>query len=62
MCVHPTAGQKTLFVKPGFTWRIIRLRDEESDALLRLLFNHVSLGQDFQVQVRWEEGARRVVG
>ncbi len=49
-------GQKALFVNPGFTKRITGLKNEESDALLRLLFNHISLGQDFQLRVRWEEG------
>ncbi|KAK3374553.1 TfdA family taurine catabolism dioxygenase TauD [Podospora didyma] len=54
--IHPATGQKALFVNPGFTKRIIGLRDEESDALLKLLFKHISLGQDFQVRIRWEEG------
>ena len=31
--------QKALFVQPGFTRRIVGLKDEESDALLKLLFN-----------------------
>lgn len=54
--VHPATGQKALFVNPGFTKRIVGLKDEESDALLKLLFKHISQGQDFQVRVRWEEG------
>ncbi|WYZ34035.1 hypothetical protein EsH8_I_000311 [Colletotrichum jinshuiense] len=54
--VHPATGQKALFINPGFTKRIIGLRDEESDALLKLLFKHISLGQDFQVRIKWEEG------
>ncbi|KAM7195400.1 TfdA family taurine catabolism dioxygenase TauD [Rhypophila sp. PSN 637] len=54
--IHPATGQKALFVNPGFTKRIVGLRQEESDALLKLLFKHVSLGQDFQVRVKWEEG------
>ncbi|KAK2059147.1 dioxygenase-like protein [Colletotrichum caudatum] len=54
--IHPATGQKALFVNPGFTKRIIGLRDEESDALLKLLFKHISHGQDFQVRVKWEEG------
>lgn len=31
-------GQKALFVNPGFTKRIVGLKDEESDAILQLLF------------------------
>ncbi|ERS96773.1 alpha-ketoglutarate catabolism dioxygenase [Sporothrix schenckii 1099-18] len=54
--VHPATGQKSLFVNPGFTKRIIGLKNEESDALLQLLFKHITFGQDFQVRVRWEEG------
>ena len=36
--IHPVTGQKVLFINPGFTKRIIGLKDEESDALLKLLF------------------------
>ncbi|KAK4187125.1 TfdA family taurine catabolism dioxygenase TauD [Podospora australis] len=54
--VHPATGQKALFVNPGFTKRIVGLKDEESDALLQLLFKHITFGQDFQVRVKWEEG------
>ena len=36
--VHPVTKQKVLFVNPGFTKRIIGLKDEESDAVLKLLF------------------------
>ncbi|KAK3334208.1 TfdA family taurine catabolism dioxygenase TauD [Cercophora scortea] len=54
--VHPATGQKALFVNPGFTKRIVGLRDEESEAILKLLFKHISLSQDLQVRVRWEEG------
>lgn len=36
--VHPVTKQKVLFVNPGFTKRIVGLKDEESDAILKLLF------------------------
>ncbi|QKX57205.1 uncharacterized protein TRUGW13939_04313 [Talaromyces rugulosus] len=53
--VHPVTGKKALFVNPGFTKRIIGLKDEESDAILQLLFNHIRHGQDFQVRVKWDD-------
>lgn len=43
-CIHlkltpiQVTKQKALFVNPGFTRRIVGLKDEESDALLKLLF------------------------
>ncbi|KAI8650527.1 TauD domain-containing protein [Fusarium keratoplasticum] len=52
---HAT-GQKALFIQPGFTKRIIGLKQEESDGLLKILFKHIAQGQDFQARVRWEEG------
>ncbi|KAJ4258149.1 hypothetical protein NW762_008290 [Fusarium torreyae] len=54
--IHPATGQKALFVQPGFTKRIIGLKQEESDGLLKILFRHIANGQDFQARVRWEEG------
>ncbi|OJJ40117.1 hypothetical protein ASPWEDRAFT_22325 [Aspergillus wentii DTO 134E9] len=53
--VHPVTGQKALYVNPGFTKRIIGLKDEESDAILQLLFKHISLSQDVQVRVKWDD-------
>jgi len=37
--IHPATGQKALFVNPGFTKKIDGLKDEESDAILKLLFD-----------------------
>ncbi|GAW18061.1 hypothetical protein ANO14919_075320 [Xylariales sp. No.14919] len=53
--VHPVTGEKALFVNPGFTKRIIGLKREESDAILQLLFHHISQSQDVQVRVKWDD-------
>ncbi|KAI0407695.1 hypothetical protein F4802DRAFT_552990 [Xylaria palmicola] len=53
--IHPVTGEKALFVNPGFTKRIIGLKREESDALLKLLFQHISQSQDVQVRVKWDD-------
>ncbi|KAK3659473.1 hypothetical protein LTR56_001363 [Elasticomyces elasticus] len=48
-------GQKSLFVNPGFTRRIIGLKDEESEAILELLFRHIATSADLQVRVKWDD-------
>ncbi|KAF2689028.1 dioxygenase-like protein [Lentithecium fluviatile CBS 122367] len=53
--VHPVTKQKVLFVNPGFTKRIVGLKDEESEAILGLLFKHISLSQDIQARVKWDD-------
>lgn len=50
---HPATGRKALFVNEGFTTRINELEAAESDALLRLLFSHVSR-PEFTVRWRWQ--------
>ena len=32
------------------------LKKEESDALLKFLFEHIAYGIDFHVRTKWEEG------
>ncbi|KAL1837437.1 hypothetical protein VTK73DRAFT_4696 [Phialemonium thermophilum] len=54
--VHPATGEKSLFVNVSNTTRIIGLRDDESEALLGLLFRHLATALDCQARVRWEEG------
>ncbi len=49
---HPETGRKCLFVNPIFTTRINGLPRIESDAMLRMLFEHTQR-EDWQVRFRW---------
>lgn len=37
------------------TRSIVRYKKEESDALLKFLYDHIVFGANFQVKVKWEE-------
>ncbi|GME29084.1 Taurine catabolism dioxygenase TauD/TfdA [Neofusicoccum parvum] len=52
---HPVTGEKALFLNAQFTRRIVGLKKEESDMLLKFLFDHVATGADFQARLKWEE-------
>jgi taurine dioxygenase len=52
---HPETGRLGLFVNSGFTTHINELSRTESDALLALLFAHVSK-PEFTVRWRWSAG------
>lgn len=59
--IHPVvrttpSGQKVLYVNSGFTRRIVDLKGEESDFLLKFLLQHIASSQDFQVRVNWQPG------
>jgi alpha-ketoglutarate-dependent taurine dioxygenase len=54
---HPVTGWKALWVQPGFTRRIVGLSRHESDALLKLLYDHLAGGYDFHVRFKWTEDA-----
>jgi len=51
---HPVTGEKALFVNAQFTKRIVGYKKEESDFLLKFLFDHVALSADLHVRVKWE--------
>ncbi|KAI4193498.1 MAG: hypothetical protein LQ350_008286 [Teloschistes chrysophthalmus] len=50
---HPATGEKALYINPQFTRHIIGYKKEESDALLKFLFDHIAFGADFQARVKW---------
>ncbi|MCJ1457121.1 hypothetical protein MMC28_007487 [Mycoblastus sanguinarius] len=52
---HPATGEKALYINPQFTRSIVGLKKEESDVLLKFLFDHIAFGADFQARVKWAE-------
>ncbi len=53
---HPETGEQILYVNYTFTSRIIGLPEEESDALLRLLFDRIKV-PEYHVRFRWTPNA-----
>jgi sulfonate dioxygenase len=53
---HPATGEKALFVNPQFTRYIVGFKQEESDYLLKFLYEHIAWSQDIQTRVRWRPG------
>ena len=51
---HPVTGRKGLYVNMGFTSHIVQLKQRESSALLRFLYDHIAYGIRFQVRFQWE--------
>jgi taurine dioxygenase len=52
---NPSTGRKALFVNQDFTSHVDGLSSRESDAVLRLLFEHMAQ-PEFQVRWRWNAG------
>jgi len=52
---HPVTGEKALYVNPQFTRSIVGYKQEESDYLLKFLYDHIAYGADFQARVKWAE-------
>ena len=53
--LHPISGRKILYADPGYTVSIDGMEQQESDALLALLFEH-QLQPRFHYAHRWNEG------
>jgi alpha-ketoglutarate-dependent taurine dioxygenase len=52
---HPETNKRTLFVNPGFTSHLVGLSRRESQALLDLLYRHMT-DQEYLVRYHWSEG------
>ena len=52
--IHPESNKHVLFVNPQFTKSIKGMKEDESDALLQLLFRQANI-PEYQYRVRWEE-------
>ncbi|PLN82260.1 alpha-ketoglutarate-dependent taurine dioxygenase [Aspergillus taichungensis] len=50
---HPVTGEKAIYVNPQFTRYIVGYKKEESDFLLKFLYDHIALSQDLQTRIRW---------
>ncbi|KAI0079060.1 TauD-domain-containing protein [Panus rudis PR-1116 ss-1] len=53
---HPVTGEKALYVNQGFVRHIVGFKDEESEYLLKFLFDHIAKGADFIVRATYEPG------
>ncbi|KAF9482844.1 Clavaminate synthase-like protein [Pholiota conissans] len=54
--IHPVTGEKALYINEQFTCYIVGFRQEESDALLGFLYNHIAKGADFQIRGSYQPG------
>lgn len=54
--VHPETGEKILYVNHTFTTRILGIPEEESETLLKLLFDRIKV-PEYHVRFRWSPNA-----
>ncbi|KAF8971453.1 hypothetical protein BDZ97DRAFT_1242306 [Flammula alnicola] len=50
---HPVTGEEALYVNRQFTRRIVGLKREESETILKFLYDHIDKSADNQVRLRW---------
>ncbi|TFK76760.1 TauD-domain-containing protein [Pluteus cervinus] len=53
---HPVTGEEALYVNRQFTRRIVGLKKEESETILKFLYDHIDKGGDNQARVKWSPG------
>ena len=53
---NPITGKRSLYVNSAYTQRILELERKESDAILRMLFDHVAYAVPDQVRLHWDQG------
>ena len=58
---HPVTGKKALYVNRGFTRRLVGVPRDESDAILRYLYEHME-NPLFQCRFRWQRELHRLLG
>ncbi|KAF9458344.1 alpha-ketoglutarate-dependent sulfonate dioxygenase [Collybia nuda] len=51
---HPVTGEEALYVNRQFTRRIVGLKREESENILKFLFDHIDKSADLQARVKWQ--------
>jgi taurine dioxygenase len=52
---HPANGRKSIYVNPQFTLRIDGLEEDESNAILQVLFSQARV-PEYQFRLRWAPG------
>ena len=53
---HPVTGKKALYVNRGFTRGLVGVPRDESDGILRYLYEHME-NPLFQCRFRWQENS-----
>jgi len=53
---HPVTGEKALYVNSLFTKYIVGYKREESEWLLKFLYDHIAKGADYQFRATYEPG------